>query len=196
MAFRSGFPEVFGSSGWNPIREFSRLQRRMDRVFDEMMEPWSRAFGTESTLALPSLSTTPSVSVSEEEMAFSPACDIRETEGHYLLSFDLPGVSKDDVRIEMQDRRLMVSGERHRELERREGSSRTQERYFGSFHRSFDLPLAVEAEKIQANYENGVLQIVLPKIEAMKPKMIPIGTEKGGIFSKALPQPKKAEKAA
>lgn len=181
MAVNRIFPEVSRSKSWSPMRELSLLHRRIDRMFDEMMEP--STLGGE--LFRPSFG----------EWEFVPACDIEETATHYLVSFDLPGVSKNDVRIELRDHQLVVSGERRQEKEGTEGPRVSRERYHGAFQRVMTLPLSAEPEKVEANYESGVLQIVVPKSEAAKPKSIPIKEEKGGIFSKLLPQ-KKAEKAA
>jgi len=174
MANRSNLPSLWSREMSSPMREVSRLQRRLDRMFDEMMSPEM---------------------MRGEMIGYVPPCDVSETNTHYLLSFDLPGVSKDDVRIELRDNQLMVSGERREEHEVREGTQRTQERYYGAFQRVIALPIATEPEKIEANYENGVLQIAIPKVEAAKPKQVPIKQEKGGLFGRLIGKEKK-EKAA
>ncbi len=176
MAIRNMLPDIWrGERGvWNPIREMSRLQRRIDRMFDDFFsEPFVSSL-------VPSRELLPF----SEEVGFTPACDVEETDTHYLVSFDLPGVKKDDVKIELHENQLTVSGERKEEKKGR-GS---RERYYGSFTRSFTLPSNVNADKAEANYENGVLQIALPKTAASVGKQIPI---KEGKLLEA-----KAEKAA
>ena len=155
-------PEVLRSGTWNPIREISRMQRGMDRMFEDFLAPVSDIFS-------PDL-----LSTAGEAISFMPACDIEETDEHFLVSFDLPGVSKDDVKIEMRGNQLLVSGERKEEHERKAGRRVTEERYYGAFQRVFTLPSHVDANKIEAQYQNGVLRISLPKLEAAKPKLIQI----------------------
>lgn len=112
-----------------------------------------------------------------------PAYDIEETESHYVLSFDLPGMKQEDINIEVQDRVLSISGERKRE----EKSVRHSERFYGRFERQFSLPDNVNADAVEANYENGVLKIALPKLEEVKPKKVQIGVngnKEGSFFSR------------
>lgn len=128
-------------------------------------------------------------------MMFTPAVDLRETSDFFLVSVDLPGVNPNEVKIDVQDGRLTISGERQREeKEEREGFHRF-ERSHGSFLRTFQLPQNVDEEKIQARCENGVLEIMLPKSEIAKPRQIQINAEKGGLFSRILGQKKVEEKS-
>ena len=119
---RSNLPEFFGTSGWNPVREFSRMQRRMDRMFEEMMEPWTQSMG---------LLPTSQAGLLSEPLGYVPACEVHETSDHYLMSFDLPGVAKEDVKIEMRDREIIVSGERRRHEGSREVYKEERARPFG-----------------------------------------------------------------
>ena len=133
------------------------------------------------------------------ELGFTPAVDVDETPTHYIVSCDLPGMHKADINIEVRDSQLVVSGERKEERE--EGEKRSHyraERYYGNFLRVFPLPSGVDSNLIEANYENGVLQIALPKVEsATKPRQIKIDEEKGGFFKRLLKkEPKKTEKVA
>lgn len=112
-----------------------------------------------------------------------PAYDIEETESHYVLSFDLPGMKQEEISIEVQDRVLSISGERKRE----EKSVRHSERFYGRFERQFALPDNVNADSVEANYEHGVLKIALPKLEEVKPKKVQIGlnsNKEGSFFSR------------
>jgi len=119
---------------------------------------------------------------------FQPRIDLNETENHYMASFDMPGVKKDDIKIEMRGRQLVVTGERRSEI--KNSSHRTT----GKFERAFTLPESVDAEKIEAHYEDGVLNIALPKAEAAKPRTIEIQTANGGFFNKLLGSKKEGAK--
>lgn len=119
---------------------------------------------------------------------FQPSCDIHEGKDHYMVTFDMPGVKKEDIKIEVEGTNLVISGERRRELEQVEGEG-TQiyhERSYGKFQRTFVIPTSINTEKIEAQYENGVLNVALPKAESAKPKAIEIQTGQGGFFSKLL----------
>lgn len=100
--------------------------------------------------------------------------DMQEGENGYLLSVDLPGVTKDDLKIEIADQVLTLSGERKRAGEGQKFMCR------------FSIPETADATKIEANLENGVLEIGIPKKEAAKPRAIQIETGKQGLFSKLL----------
>jgi HSP20 family protein len=100
---------------------------------------------------------------------YSPSWDAEETDSHYLLSMDVPGVSKDQLNVEFQGSHLLISGERQR---------------FGKFRKAFTLPKGVDASKVEANCTDGVLRVYLPKAESVKPRQIKVtGPE---------PQPEKA----
>ena len=122
-----------------------------------------------------------------DERTFDPACEVSEGEDHFLMSVDLPGMKKDDIKIEAAGNILTVSGERKRE-QNTDAKSRIQryEKTYGFFKRSFTLPSSVEAEKVEARYENGVLEIYLPKVQAAKSRQIEIQSGKGGIFERLL----------
>lgn len=118
--------------------------------------------------------------------SFTPVCDVNEAEGHYLISFDMPGVKQENINIEVVENRLTISGERHREVKNSNVSSFHSERSYGKFQRSFNLPVTVDTDKIEANFENGVLALAIPKTERAKGRTIEIQSGKGGIFSKFL----------
>lgn len=118
---------------------------------------------------------------------FQPSCDVQETKDHYLLSFDMPGVKKEDIKIDVQGNSLTISGERHREVKSENTESTWHfERSYGKFERSFSLPSTVATEKIEAQYEDGVLNIALPKAEVAKGRTIQIQSGQEGFFSKLL----------
>jgi HSP20 family protein len=104
-----------------------------------------------------------------------PAVDLVEAEDHFVLKADLPGLSDEDVAIEVQDNVLTISGSRQAEHERKEQGWYRLERSYGSFSRSLTLPDGVEADKVEANFDRGVLEIRIPKPEERKPRRIAIG---------------------
>lgn len=126
---------------------------------------------------------------------FQPSCDIHESKDHYLVSFDIPGVRKEDIKIEVQGTNLVISGERQREVKEQDGDATLyHERAYGKFERTFVMPTSINAEKIEAHYENGVLNVVLPKAESAKGRTIQIQTGQDSIFSKLLGSKKEVPK--
>ncbi len=121
-----------------------------------------------------------------ELMDFAPPVDIEENGDFYLLSMDIPGVEAKDVKIDVSNGQLTVSGQRVKTHKEEQGPLRRYERQFGQFTRSFLLPSQIDEEKIQARHEGGVLEIMIPKSGAAKPKSIKIESEKGGLFSRLL----------
>jgi HSP20 family protein len=112
---------------------------------------------------------------------WTPAMDLVEAEDYFLLKADLPGLSEEDVDIEVRDNTLRVSGERKTEHERRERGWYRVERSFGKFSRSLTLPEGVDPEGISATFNRGVLEVRVPKPEERKPRRIQIhaGAENG-----------------
>lgn len=106
------------------------------------------------------------------ESSLTPPMDIEETEAGYQLSLDVPGVNPDDIQIELEDGHVSVSGERHGPAESEDVTWRRIERSFGPFQRKFRLPKLVDQERIEANYEHGVLTVLLPKVQKTPAKRI------------------------
>jgi len=139
---------------WEPVR-INSLQSEMNRLFNTFFD-------------------TPTSGGTGSPRRFVPSTDLAETETHYVLTADLPGVAEDDVSIELDDNVLTVSGERKLEQEeKREGYHRV-ERSFGRFRRSLRLPDGVDADAIAATFDKGVLEIRIPKPEARKPRRVEI----------------------
>jgi HSP20 family protein len=140
---------------WEPARELQSIQSEMNRLFNTFFEP--PAGGNGSVMR-----------------RWSPAMDLVETQDQYVLKADLPGVSEGDVKIELDDNVLTVSGERkaaHEEA--KEGYFRV-ERAYGSFSRSLTLPEGVDADAISASFDRGVLEVRVPKPEQRKPRKVEI----------------------
>jgi HSP20 family protein len=108
-----------------------------------------------------------------------PPMDLVEAEDHFVLKADLPGLAEGDVRIEVQDGTLTISGERKAEHEQNEKGWYRIERSFGSFSRSLTLPDGVDADRIDASFADGVLEVHIPKPEERKPRRISIGNGNG-----------------
>ena len=106
--------------------------------------------------------------------AWAPALDISERKDAYLVTVELPGVQADDLEITMEDGLLTIQGERHFAHDSSEQQFHRVERRYGAFRRSITLPAHVMAEHIQATFDNGVLQILVPKAEEAKPKRIQV----------------------
>ncbi len=106
---------------------------------------------------------------------FVPAMDLVEEGDHYVLRADLPGVPEQDVSIEIQDNTLTISGERRREDRSEAGGFWRVERSYGHFSRSLTLPDQTNADVVAAAFENGVLEVRIPKPEERKPRRVAIG---------------------
>ncbi|MBN2755287.1 MAG: Hsp20/alpha crystallin family protein [Candidatus Goldbacteria bacterium] len=106
----------------------------------------------------------------------SPAVDVAEEKDRYIVKADLPGMKQEDIKVELDDSVLSISGERKHEKEENDEKRNYHyyERSYGSFMRRFILPKGTDSEKIDAKYEHGVLQIIIPKTEAKKAKEIKV----------------------
>ncbi len=142
---------------WEPMRELSTMRNLMDRMFNDTFGSapvqWSRGFG-EMSLAL----------------------DVAEENDAYIVKASVPGMNPDDIDVTLTDNVLTIRGEMKADEEVKEENYHLRERRFGSFTRSVALPAAVEPEQIEADYQNGVLTLRLPKSESVKPKRIPVRT--------------------
>lgn len=103
---------------------------------------------------------------------WSPPVDIYETENELVLKADLPDVKLEDIEVRVENQTLTLKGER--KFEEKDGSYHRIERNYGTFVRSFTVPATVDAEKVKAEFKNGVLSVMLPKKEAAKPRQVKI----------------------
>jgi HSP20 family protein len=110
----------------------------------------------------------------EQGRRWVPPVDLVEADDHFVLKADLPGLSEEDVAIEVQDGTLTISGERSAEHEQRERGWYRIERSFGSFRRSLTMPDGVDPEAISASFERGVLEVRIPKPAERKPRRVEI----------------------
>jgi HSP20 family protein len=116
----------------------------------------------------------------DQSRRWVPPMDLVEAEDHFVLKADLPGLAEGDVNIEVQDGTLTISGERKAEHEQREKGWYRIERSFGSFSRSLTLPDGVDADRIEAAFDHGVLEVRIPKPEERKPRRIAISGSTNG----------------
>ena len=141
---------------WEPVRELNTIQGEMNRLFNSLFESASPSNGGTSV------------------RRWIPAMDLVENDDDFVLRADLPGLREDDVKIEVEDNVLTVSGERQVEHEDRKDGYYRLERGSGAFRRSLTLPEGVDAEKINASFEDGVLEVRIPKPEQRKPRKVTI----------------------
>jgi HSP20 family protein len=146
---------------WEPFRELATLQNEVNRLFNTAFE--TPAGGNGGGTA----------------RRWMPAMDLSETNDAFVLRADLPGMNQDDIKIEVEDNVLTLSGERKTEHETKEEGYHRVERAFGSFARSLTLPKGVDPEAVTANFERGVLELRIPKPEERKPRRISIGVGGG-----------------
>jgi HSP20 family protein len=146
---------------WDPFREFTTLQDRMNRLFRDSDGSEGREEGLTSTM-------------------FAPPVDVYEDEHNVVLKVEVPGIDEKDIDIRLENNTLTVHGERKFEKEEKEENYRRVERQYGSFTRTFTLPPTVDTQNIQANYDKGILKIKLAKKAEAKPKQIKVnvGTER------------------
>ncbi len=141
---------------WNPWKEMVSLRDRMNRLFDDVFfrsdrreDPWA-------------------------DGVWVPAVDMFETDDKVVIKAELPGLEKKDISLDLQNGVLTLKGERKSENEVKEDNYYRREMSYGKFVRSFSLPVDVDAEKIKAEFKNGLLTVEVPKPEGHKPKQIKV----------------------
>jgi HSP20 family protein len=140
---------------WNPFQEFENMLERYSKSGASNL---GKQLNTELSFA-----------------DWAPSVDIEEEDDRYLIKADLPGVDKKDIDVKLENGVLSIRGEKQTESETGKGTKRHRtERFHGSFARSFTLPDAVKADKVDASYKDGVLSLTIPKEEEAKPKSIDI----------------------
>ena len=147
---------------WEPLRELGALQSEMNRLFNTAFDGPTPAGGT--------------------MRRWMPAMDLVESGDHFVLRADLPGLAEDDVKIELEDSTLTLSGERKSEHESKGEGFYRVERATGSFSRSLTLPKGIDPEAVTASFDRGVLEVRIPKPAERKPRRIAIaGSEPAAI---------------
>ncbi|GAB4354451.1 MAG: Hsp20/alpha crystallin family protein [Methylohalobius sp. ZOD2] len=144
---------------YEPWTFLNQLQRELERSFESMRSDMVRG-GEEMPAAA----------------EWAPAVDIKEKANQYVVHADLPGVKPDDIEITLENSILTIKGHRETEAKEEKEDYKRVERVYGGFFRRFALPDSVDADKIQANYEQGVLIITIPKKAEVQPKKITVKT--------------------
>jgi HSP20 family protein len=142
---------------WEPAAELNTIQNEMNRLFNTFFDQ-----------------PTPTGRGVTTARRWMPPMDLVETADHYVLRADLPGLSDDDVSLQLEDNVLTISGERNAQHEQNEEGYYRIERAFGSFARSLTLPDGVNPDGVQAHFDRGVLEIRIPKPEQKKPRQVQI----------------------
>jgi HSP20 family protein len=139
---------------WDPFRELEDMSNRLNRMFGR----------SDLGFARDALARTD----------WAPAVDIVETPEEFQVKTDLPEMNKDDIKVAVEDNTLRISGERKHEKEEKGKKYHRTERYYGTFMRAFTLPENVDASKLDAKFQNGVLTVRVPKTEKVKAKSVDV----------------------
>ena len=146
---------------WNPNRELLD----MEKEFNKLWKSFGKRFG---------LRNDDNGESGYENAVWMPLSDISENDDNYVINLDLPGVKKGEVKINYTDGELTISGERKQEKEEKKSTYHRVERSYGKYFRSFNIPKKVDEDKIEAEFKDGQLTIVIPKAEESKPKQIEV----------------------
>jgi HSP20 family protein len=147
----------WGMTTWRPFREFEDWQQQMDDFFGRAV--WRP----------------------DGEKALMPAVDVFEKDDRFIVKAELPGMKEEDIDVSVVGDTLNIKGEKKTESEVKDEDYYRSERTYGSFHRSIGLPSSVDSSKIEANYEDGVLEVSLPKFAEVKPKKIAVSAKKKAV---------------
>ena len=144
---------------WNPVREAAELMNEFDRVLEYplLRQRWGMPLRTNEVVG-----------------SWNLALDVAEKGDVFTVKASLPGISPDDLNVTLEDNVLTIQGETKEDETIEENSYHIRERRYGSFSRSVRFPVPAEGDKVEAEYENGVLTLTIPKAEAVKPKRIAV----------------------
>ncbi len=140
---------------WSPARDLLGIADEMNRLVDTVF----RGDAREASLF---------------KGTWSPAVDISEDDNNFYLHVELPGLKKDDVKVRYEEGLLTITGEKKAEREDKDLNYHRVERSYGKFERSFRLPSRIVNDQIKARFQDGVLEVTLPKAEEVKPKEIEV----------------------
>jgi HSP20 family protein len=155
-----------GLGPWRPFRELEEMERRFEDILGRSSWPavWRRIPAT--------------------ELGWAPAIEAFEKEDKFVVKAELPGMKEEDIDISVVGDTLTIKGERKAESEVKEEDYYCCERSYGSFSRSIAIPSNVDGNKIEAGYEDGVLEVSLPKAHEVKPKKVTVSAKKKEKASK------------
>ena len=172
----------WGLTPWRPLRDMEDMERRFDELFSRQLLP-----ATWRHLPL-------------EVKGWAPAIEVFEKGDKFVIKAEVPGMTEEDIDVSVVGDTLSIRGERKAESEVNDDDYYCCERSYGSFLRSIALPSTVDTKKIEASYDNGVLEVTLPKAAEVKPKKVPVSAKKVATAKKATsakksPSASKKEKA-
>jgi HSP20 family protein len=159
----------WGITPWRPFRDLEEWEGRFDDLFRRSLGRWP-----------------------VEERGWMPALDVFEKEDRFIVKAELPGIKDEDIDVSVVGDTLSIRGEKKTETEIKDEDYYRCERSYGSFYRSIPIPSNVDADKIEASFEDGILEVALPKSAKVKPKKIAVSAKKKATKSTK----KKAVKAA
>ena len=142
---------------WSPVRDVLAVRDEMSRLLEDA---FGRGYGSDGLVA------------------WQPVVDIEEQPDKYAVRAELPGLKPEDIKITLRENQLVIRGEKRREEERKDSTYHRVERVYGQFERAFNLSHAVQSDKIEATYRDGVLEVSIPKAEEAKPREIQVKTAK------------------
>ncbi len=150
---------------WAPEREIDRFRREIDKIFEDFFSPgrFPSLFGR--------------VTRELEDFGTFPAIDVYDDKENIVVKAEVPGLKKDDIEIQIKGRDLVIKGEKKKEEEIKDENYYYAERIYGTFSRVIRLPVDVKTDEVKAKFKNGILEIVLPKVEEAKPKEIKVEVE-------------------
>jgi len=149
---------------WDPFREFARIEREMRRMFDEFWGERRRG------LALPGPRRAEVPAEREEALVGTPMVDLLDKKNSLVFRCEMPGVRKEDIKLSVDEDRISVSAKGERKKEEKREDYYYAERAYTAWQRTLALPVNVKPDQVKAKYENGVLEVTLPKTEEAKPK--------------------------
>jgi HSP20 family protein len=144
-------------SVWSSFGRLSSLRDELDRVFESPLTELARG--------------------SHWMSGWVPALDVYEDKENFVVKAELPGMKREDIEVSLHEVSLSISGERKSETKHEDAETHRAERFFGRFQRTLTLPAAVAADKVKAEYKDGVLTVTLPKTEEAKPKRIDVSSK-------------------
>lgn len=144
---------------WEPFKDLLSIHERMNRLFEDTL---FRPKGMEEELM---------------KGTWAPVVDIYETLNDIVLKAELPGLVQKDISVEVKDNTLILKGEKKFEKEVKEENYHRIERSYGTFQRIFTLPDTIQQDKVKAKFKDGILEIIMPKEEKAKPKMVKVDVE-------------------
>jgi len=130
---------------WDPVREISSLQRQLNRMFEDVTR-----------------------NVNEGGSLLAPSAELEETDGAIHLKLEVPGIDPNDLDVKVSDRAVAISGERKSESQNGDGGAKRSELYYGRFERVIPIDAQIQSDRVEANYNNGILHLTLPKAESDK----------------------------